>query len=181
MATLFGGAMGGTLTNLAGPVATVAAVPADNCPNGYSQAAHFPSATLPDSQEDTDGSLLAATELRVDVVTATSATGSSPLVDLWVDSSAPNVQQSIPNPLCGLVHQGDDRLDDGDPVAVDDADGDADRDLVRRVSIDYPPTTWLNGFANFTAVTFPLGVDQVTATGTERGRQHRRRWCRRAR
>ncbi len=110
MATLFGGAMGGTLTSLAGPVATVAAVPADQCPNGYAQAAHFTSATLPDSQEDTDGSLLSATELRVDVVTATSATGSSPLVDLWVDSSAPNIQQSIPNPLCGLVHQGIDRL-----------------------------------------------------------------------
>ena len=26
--------------------------------------------------------------------------------------------------------------------------------------VDYPPTTWLNGFANFSAVTLPLGVDQ---------------------
>ena len=166
MATLFGGAMGGTLTTLAGPVATAAAVPADNCPNGYSQAAHFPSANLPDSQEDTDGSLLVATELRVDVVTATSATGSSPLVDLWVDSSAPNIQQSIPNPLCGLVHQSTTdwttaiRLLATTPtvtLTVTSAGG----------SVDYPPTTWLNGFANFNAVTLPLGVDQVTATGTD--------------
>ena len=166
MATLFGGSMGGTLTSLAGPVPTMAAVPADQCPNGYSQAAHFTSASLPDSQEDTDGTLLSATELRVDVTTATSATGSSPLVDLWIDSSAPNVQQSIPNPLCGLVHQGMTawstalRLLATTPtVTLTVTHGGS--------SIDYPPTTWMNGFANFAAVGFPLGIDQVTASATE--------------
>ncbi len=166
MATLFGGAMGGTLTSLAGPVGTIAAVPGDNCPNGYSQAAHFPSANLPDSAEDTDGSLLVATELRVDVVTATSATGSSPVVDLWVDSSAPNVQQSIPNPLCGLVQQGTTdwttaiRLLSTTPTVTLTVTSSGS-------SVDYPPTTWMNGFASFSAVTFPLGIDQVTATGTD--------------
>ena len=74
MATLFGGAMGGTLTTW--PVGWHGQRgPRRQLPRGYSQAAHFPSATLPDSAEDTDGSLLVATELRVDVVTATSATG----------------------------------------------------------------------------------------------------------
>ncbi len=35
------------------------------------------------------------------------------------------------------------------------------------VSTDYTPTTWLNGFANFASVALPLGVNQITASGTD--------------
>jgi hypothetical protein len=165
-ATLFGGAMGGALTVIAGPVNTGAAAAGDNCPNGYSQVAKFPGASLPDSQENTDGSLSIPTEFRVDVITATSATGSSPPIEIWVDSSAPNIQPSIPSDLCGIVYQSLTanttaiRLLSTTPTVTMTV-------TTPTGPTDYPPTSWLNGFASFSSVTFPLGVNQVTAIGTD--------------
>ena len=166
MATLYAGATGGALNGIAGPIATVAAVAGDNCPNGFSQVARFPGASLPDSQENADGSLSVATELRVDVLTATTAVGSSQPVIIWVESSAPNIQQSIPNPLCGLIHQGTTnwttpiRLLSTAPAVTLTVTNSG-------VPTDYVPTNWTNGFANFSAVTFLLGISQVAAVATD--------------
>ena len=67
---------------------TVAAVPADNCPTGLGFVARFTGVTLPDSIENTDGTLATPTELRVRVVDAVnpSSVGNSVAVDLWVDT-----------------------------------------------------------------------------------------------
>jgi hypothetical protein len=165
-ATLLGGPMGGTLASLGAAVATVAAVAADNCPVGYANVAKFNGATLPESLENADGTLATATELRVDVVTPSVAQGSSPRVDLWVDSTAPNVQQYSPSPLCGLVHQSPVtwttpvQLISTSPtvmMTVTSAGG----------ARPYPLVSWANSFANFGNVTFFLGANEVTATATD--------------
>ena len=117
-ATLFGGTMGGNPQRDRRAAPTIAAVSADGCPNGYSQRRQVHRRHAARTARRTPTRLLASpTELRVDVTTPASATGSSPPVDLWVDSSAPNIQPYLPNPLCGLIHQGDDRLDDDGPAA----------------------------------------------------------------
>src|SRR4029079_1366164 len=69
-ATLEHGLSGGTLTLLAGPITTVAAVATDNCPSGLGFVARFPGGTLRESIENTSGTLATPTELRVRVADA---------------------------------------------------------------------------------------------------------------
>ena len=153
MVTLFGGAMGGNLTVIAGPVATVAAVGGDNCRSGFSQAAHFTGVTLPESQEDTDGSLLTATELRADITTTTTAMNSSTLVDIWVDSSAPNIAPSIPADLCGKVYQS--TTDQMTSVRLLSTTPNVSMTVTGSTTMTCTPT-WVSGFATFASVTFPF-------------------------
>ena len=106
-ATLLVGLSGGTLTPLGAAVTTVAAVAADNCPTGLGFVARFAGVTLPDSIENTNGSLATPTELRVRVADAVnpSSIGTSVAVDLWVDPIAPVLTLATPANLCGSFQQ----------------------------------------------------------------------------
>jgi hypothetical protein len=165
-ATLFAGTMGATLSAVSGPIDTVAATPTDNCPSGFANVAKFMSATLPDSLENGDETLASPSELRVDVTTATSALGSSPVVDLWIDSSVPNIQPYLPNPLCGLIHQS--ALDWTTTVQLLSTTG-AVTLVVNSPShsISYPTASRMSTFNTFPNVTFFQGINQVTATGSD--------------
>jgi hypothetical protein len=104
-AAFFAGRAGGTLTSLGAPVDVVAATAADGCPTALGYVARF-AATLPESLESTDGkgTLATATEIRVDVTDSGTNVGSSPKVDLWVDSIPPSI--SLLDPSCGKVYNG---------------------------------------------------------------------------
>jgi hypothetical protein len=105
-ATLFSGHQGdATLVQVGSPVGTRAAVPADGCPAGFGFAVTFSGATLPESTEKPDTSLLAATELRVDLTDLSGATNGSAPLDLWVDTGVPTLTQVSPLNLCGSFHQ----------------------------------------------------------------------------
>ena len=164
--TLYAGAMGTTLAAAAGPIDSVPAGAGDNCPAGYSNVVRFVAATLPDSQENADETLALPTELRVDVTTPTSATGMSSVVDLWVDSSAPNIQPYLPNPLCGLIHQS---ATDWTTIVQLVSTTAAVTLVVNSPngSISYPTATRMSLFNTFPSVAFALGVNQVTATGSD--------------
>ena len=102
-AELFAGLAGGTLASL-GKQTVIDAVGGDACPSGYPYAAHF-AVTLPESDENASGALVNATELRVDVTDVGQTTGTSSVVDLWVDSITPTVSPLQPTPLCGQLFQ----------------------------------------------------------------------------
>ncbi|HET6283259.1 MAG TPA: hypothetical protein VFH73_20045, partial [Polyangia bacterium] len=104
-ARLFGGQTGGTLAAIGAAVPLAAAQTTDNCPAGFGGVARFTNATLPESAEQADGTLVTPTQLRVDVTDESATTGPSATVDLWVDSAAPSIQQMSPSPLCGITHQ----------------------------------------------------------------------------
>jgi hypothetical protein len=100
---LLAGLAGGTLA----PVATAAtrvALPADGCPADFDFVTVFSSATLPESAEATDTSLVTATELRADFTDLSNTKNSSPVVDLWVDSIDPTLVVASPSDLCGSTH-----------------------------------------------------------------------------
>ncbi|HTA20092.1 MAG TPA: hypothetical protein VK989_12425, partial [Polyangia bacterium] len=100
---LLAGLAGGVL-NPIDTAATRVALPADGCPAGLGNVAAFPSATLPESAEASDTSLLAATELRVDFTDLSNTKNSSPVVDLWVDSIDPELFIASPSDICGSTH-----------------------------------------------------------------------------
>jgi hypothetical protein len=105
-ATLFSGHQGdATLIKTGSAVGTRAAVPADGCPPGFGFAVTFSGVTLPESTEKADTSLLAATELRVDLTDLSGSTNGSAPLDLWVDTGAPTLTQTLPAGLCGSFHQ----------------------------------------------------------------------------
>ncbi|HYQ03675.1 MAG TPA: VCBS repeat-containing protein [Polyangiaceae bacterium] len=101
--TLLGAVKGQTQQSLA-TTTSVAAVPTDNCPTGKSYVGKFVGATLPESDETVLGELVNPTELAV-TVSDQGTVGTSPLVDVWVDSVSPSISQYLPNPLCGLLIQ----------------------------------------------------------------------------
>jgi len=165
-ATLYGGLAGSTLTSVA-TVAAVAAVAADNCPAGYQYIVKFPSATLPESGEDGSGALGTATELRVDIKDVNNAVGSSPPVDLWVDSSAPTVIEAPGSALCGsTVQSATDVVRDvrllttsaGVTLTITPSAGTAQ---------NYTSSSYAGSIATFSAVAFPLGSDVMSAAITE--------------
>ncbi|HKO48357.1 MAG TPA: integrin alpha [Polyangiaceae bacterium] len=89
------------------PLATttaVAAVASDNCPSGKSYVGKFAAATLPESEQTNFGGLINPTQLTV-TVSDLGTVGTSPAVDVWVDSVPPSISQYIPNPLCGALVQ----------------------------------------------------------------------------
>jgi hypothetical protein len=101
--TLLGGVKGQTAQTLA-TTTSVAAVAGDNCPTGKSYVGKFAAATLPESAESSVGALVNPTELTV-TVSDQGTLGTSPAVDVWVDSVTPSINQYIPNPLCGAQIQ----------------------------------------------------------------------------
>jgi hypothetical protein len=166
MATLLGGAMGGTLAAIGTPIATVAAVPADNCPSGHTQVAKFTGATIPESQVDSSGNLSTATELRVDVADTTTAVGSSPVVDMWVDSIAPVIAPLNSAPICNTIIQSttDKTMDLTFLASVSNVT------LVVSFSSGmqmYTTPSFNVGVIKFTGVTLKLGMDTLTATAVD--------------
>ena len=99
--TLLGYVKGQTPHSIA-TTTSVAAVAADNCPAGKAYVGKFVGATLPESEETTLGVLLNPTQLAV-TVSDQGTIGTSPVVDVWVDSVLPSISQFIPNPLCGSL------------------------------------------------------------------------------
>ena len=85
------GTQGGALAQLGASVATAVAVAGDNCPAGLANVVKFSGVTLPESSENADGSLAAATELTVTVTSAANvnAVGISLPDDVWVDTTPP--------------------------------------------------------------------------------------------
>jgi len=102
--TLMGAVKGQTAQSLATTI-SVPAVATDNCPVGKAYVGKFVSATLPESEEATFGALISPTELTV-TVSDQGTIGTSPAVDVWVDSVSPSINQYLPNPLCGSLIKG---------------------------------------------------------------------------
>ncbi len=101
--TLMGGIKGQSAQAIA-TTTSVAAVATDNCPVGKAYVGKFVAATLPESEEAAFGALTNPTELTV-TVSDQGTVGTSPAVDVWVDSVSPSINQYIPNPLCGSLIQ----------------------------------------------------------------------------
>jgi len=80
--------------------ATAVPAQAEGCPNGLGNALHFNAVTLPESLVLADGNLDKATELSVEVTAASRAVGTSPNVQVWVDSVLPVILPFQPADLC---------------------------------------------------------------------------------
>jgi hypothetical protein len=165
-AQLYVGLKGGTLAAVGGPVATTAAGPGQ-CPTGLGFVAQFSGVTLAESSENLDGSLSMPTELRVDVTDpqTAAAVGSSPLVDIWVDSQAPTISLSSPANLCGSFQQ-------ATTFTTDIVLNTDSRSVVLAVTHDSSTDTFSNpsiggGSATFTAVPFPEGANDLAATASD--------------
>ncbi len=167
-AALLVGLSGGTLNPLGSAVTTVAAVASDNCPNGLGFVARFAGVTLPDSIENTNGSLATPTELRVRVTDAInpSSIGTSVPVDLWVDPVAPVLALLTPANLCGSFQQSSTTFTqpltftaENSSVVVQVTNG-STNDM-------YSTTSFASGVATFAAVDFDPGQNDVTATETD--------------
>lgn len=98
------GLAGSTLTEVAS-VAAVAAQASDNCPTGLGNVLKFTNATLAQSSMDINNALVTATRLSVEIQDVSTAVGTSPAVDLWVDSEAPSITEWFPVGLCGKIYQ----------------------------------------------------------------------------
>jgi hypothetical protein len=166
-AALFAGHTGdATLTLVAGGVATVAAVPADNCPAGLGFVAKFTTVTLPESVESATGALTTATEIRVDLTDSSSSTGSSMPLDLWVDSVAPTIALSSPANFCGSFEQAVSTFDT-------DVSYTTDTSKVTMTILNGTTTDTLTspnfaaGTATFTNISFALGLNHITAVAAD--------------
>ena len=144
--TLMGAVKGQALQSLA-TTTSVAAVPTDNCPTGKAYVGKFVGATLPESDETPLGALVNPTELAV-TVDDQGTIGTSPTVDVWVDSVSPSVNQYLPSPLCGLLIQ---------------STAAASRSITLLTgAVPVLATVTNNGTpANYTATTAPLGQAQL--------------------
>jgi hypothetical protein len=166
-ATLFAGHTGDpSLTQIAAAVTTSAATVTDGCPNGLGFVARFSSVTLPESVETATGALATATELRVDVTDASSSTGQSAPLDLWVDSVAPTIALATPANLCGSFHQAFATYDtslvfttDTPNVTATITNGSATDTLTS--------PTFSSGTATFSTVSFPVGQSNLAAVAKD--------------
>jgi len=167
-ASLFAGHAGdASLALVSGGVATVAAVAADNCPNGLGFVAKFTSVTLPESVETATGALSAATELRVDVTDVSSSTGKSSPLDLWVDTTPPAIAISSPANFCGSFQQASATFITDLSYATDTSD-------VKLTILNGSTTDTLTspnfaaGVATFTNIAFALGLNHTTAVASDK-------------
>lgn len=162
---LLAGPVGAT-TPVGAPVVATAATPADNCPAGLGHVLKFTNVTLPESAQDTTGALTVATELKVEVTDVSTVKGTSPAVQVWVDSIAPTISEQNPNPLCGKLYQSATAVQQTNfqlvstaaPVAVQITSSAGTQNL----SAGTAP-----GSINFGTVTFQPGSNTVAATTTE--------------
>jgi hypothetical protein len=164
-ATLFAGHKGdSSLAQLGTAILTTAATPADNCPNGSGFVARFAGVTLPESTENADGTLAAATELQVSVTSATNSadTGTSLPDDVWVDSVAPSLALASPAGLCGSFTQ-------SAATVTADVSYTADDKLVvadvtnNGVTTTYDTPAFIGGVATFGSVAFTQGQNALVA------------------
>lgn len=159
--TLMGAVKGLTPQALA-TATSAAAAPGDNCPVGKSYVGKFVGATLPESEQTTLGELINPTELTV-TVSDQGTVGTSPPVDVWVDSVAPSISQYVPNPLCGSLIQSTTAV--SKPVTLLTA---AVPVLVTVTnngnSANYSATEAVLGQAPLGNVAFGLGVNTFVAT-----------------
>jgi hypothetical protein len=100
-ATLYAGMSGETLAQAATTTVVAADAGTSACPPQRPYEARFAGATLPDSWVDGLGRLKTATRLRVDVDGGEAGVGVSPVVDLWVDSTLPELASD--DTLCGAT------------------------------------------------------------------------------
>lgn len=101
-ATLYTGKAGQTLAQAASTTVAAADAGAEVCPSYRPYEARFAGATLPESWVDGLGRLKTATRLRVDVDGGEAGVGASPVVDLWVDSTLPEL--ALEGPVgCGAT------------------------------------------------------------------------------
>jgi hypothetical protein len=157
-----------TLTQLGASVTTVAAAAGDNCPSGLGNVARFSGVTLPESTENADGTLAAATRLVVSVTaTANSAnTGVSLPDDVWVDSTPPNVALVSPVNLCGSFTQSSTTVNQ-DLVFSADYAGVIVEVTNGPTTTTYDTPAFMSGVATFSSVAFTDGLNNVTVTATD--------------
>lgn len=166
MATLKGGQMGGTFAVIAGPVATVPAVAADNCTGG--NVATFTAATIPESALNADGSLLSATALEVDVTDTGSAVGKSPQVDLWVASTAPTVADSATTPICNTVIQSTTDVTQSVALAASTSAVTLTVTPASSPAATYMTPAFASGVATFGGVVLKRGLNALTAVASDK-------------
>jgi hypothetical protein len=148
---LFDGHKGdATLAAAGAPVGTRAALASDGCPAGFLFAVTFAGVTLPDSTEAADTTLVAATELRADLVDLSATKNSSPLVDLWVDSVAPILLITAPADFCNSYHQSNDTYSSTETVTSTAPDVD--------LALTNSSSTENFSSEDFTSLTFPAVV-----------------------
>jgi hypothetical protein len=150
-----------TLAVIGAPKVTRMAVAGDRCPAGFLFAVTYAGVTLPESLEAADMSLLTPTELRVDLVDQSSAKNSSPVVDLWVDSIAPDLLITAPIDICNSYHQSNDVYISSETVTS----------TARHVDLTLTNASSTQNFSSdtFTAMTFAYVVfaqGQTTLSGT---------------
>jgi hypothetical protein len=165
-ASLFAGLHGVALTQVGGSVATAVAGSGDGCPSGLGFVAKFVGVTLPESVEAANGSLMTATQLRVDVTDVSASTGSSAPLDLWVDSIAPTLALSSPANFCGSFHQAFATFDtdiafstDAPKVTLTIQNGNSTDTLAS--------PTFSAGTATFAGVSFDVGQNNVAAVASD--------------
>ena len=168
-ATLFVGHKGdSSLVQLGTAILTTAATAGDNCPSGSGFVAHFAGVTLPQSTENADGTLAAATELQVSVTSAANSadTGTSLPDDVWVDTLAPGLAFTSPAGLCGSFTQ-------SATTVTEDVSYTADDKLVvadvtnNGVTTTYDTPAYVGGVATFGSVAFAEGQNALVATESD--------------
>lgn len=167
-ATLKLGLAGGALATWnTTPVDVVAAQPSDNCPSGLGYVAKFAGVDLPESDEDNAGKLNTATELVVDVEDESLATGSSPAVDVWVDSAEPTLQPSSPSPLCGKLYQSASDVTTDVKLFTTAVPVDLTVTNTNGTQTYNAATFSFNNTVTFTSVAFAQGSNEVQGSVTE--------------
>jgi len=158
---LLAGVKGQTLQQVATTV-SVPAVAGDNCPAGKPYVGKFSGATLPESSEALLGDLLNPTQLAV-TASDQGTLGTSPAVNVWVDSVAPTIAEYSPSPLCGKLFQST------NPVTTSVTLLTSAVPLVAKVTNGGTTTTYSTndadiGLGNLGQITFGLGENAVVAT-----------------
>src|SRR4029077_7027155 len=112
----------------------------------------------PESNENADGTLSAATELTVNVTSSANSndTGTSLPDDVWVDSIAPALTFLSPAGLCGSFTQSSATVTEDVSYTGDDKLGVADV-TNNGVTTNYDTPAFVNGVATFGSVAFKVG------------------------
>ncbi len=161
------GLASGALTEVASAVAAPAQA-ADNCPTGLGNVLKFTNSTLDESAMDVNNALTAATRLQVEIQDVSTAKGTSPAVDVWVDSEAPSITEWLPaGGLCGKTYQSGSPVQDtigfittNVPIQGTIANSSGTQSFTGAASIP--------GFVTISPkVTFALGANTVAVTTTE--------------
>jgi len=161
MVTLFGGAAGGTLTVLAGTVATVAATGTDNCRSGFLFVAKFPGVRSPRAKKTPTGrcrwplSCVRHSD-RHDRYNQSN--------EVDIGSTRPREHRTVASSdLCGKVYQS--TTNQTATVRLQSSTPTVSLSVMSTGGTTSFTPTWVNGFATFTAVTFPLGSTRSRRSG----------------